>query len=98
MPPERCGVAGRGFLEKSQNRPLGMESNCLRLISSHNNQQGVTMRTTSDPKPNNLKVRLNDNAFSFLKRKSKDNGESVSDYIRTLLEKEMVEEMKANGR
>ena len=98
MPPERCGVAGQGFLGTPQNRPLGMESNCLRLISSHNNQQGVTMRTTSDPKPNNLKVRLNDDTFSFLKRKSKDSGESMSDYIRGLIEKEMAEEMKANGR
>lgn len=56
------------------------------------------MRTTSDPKPNNLKVRLNDDTFSFLKRKSKDSGESMSDYIRGLIEKEMAEEMKANGR
>lgn len=56
------------------------------------------MRTTSDPKPNNLKVRLNDNTFSFLKRISRDSGESMSDYIRGLLEKEMSEEMRAKGR
>lgn len=56
------------------------------------------MRTTSDPKPNNLKVRLNDNTFSFLKRKSKNSGESMSDHIRGLLEKEMAEEINAKCR
>lgn len=56
------------------------------------------MKTTSDPKPNNLKVRLNDNYWAFLKRKSSKNGESMSDYIRGLIEKEMAEEMKARGR
>lgn len=56
------------------------------------------MRTTSDPKPNNLKVRLNDTTFSFLKQKSKDSGESMSDHIRALLEKEMAEEMRERGR
>lgn len=56
------------------------------------------MRTTSDPKPNNLKVRLNEATFSFLKRISRDSGETMSDHIRTLLEKEMSEEMKAKRR
>lgn len=56
------------------------------------------MRTTSDPKPNNLKVRLNDTAFSFLKRISRHNGETISDHIRGLIEKEMSEEMKAKRR
>lgn len=56
------------------------------------------MKTTSDPKPNNLKVRLNDNYWAFLKRKSSNNGESISDYIRGLIEKEIAEEMKARGR
>lgn len=56
------------------------------------------MRTTSDPKPNNLKVRLNDTTFSFLKRKSRDTGESISDHIRGLIEQEMAEEIKAKRR
>lgn len=56
------------------------------------------MKTTSDPKPNNLKVRLNDNYWAFLKRKSSNKEESISDYIRGLIEKEMAEEIKAKRR
>lgn len=56
------------------------------------------MKTTSDPKPNNLKVRLNDNYWAFLKRKSNNSGESMSDHIRGLIEKEMSEEMKEKHR
>lgn len=56
------------------------------------------MKTTSDPKPNNLKVRLNDNCWAFLKRKSSNNGESISDYIRRLIEKEMAEEINTRRR
>lgn len=56
------------------------------------------MRTTSDPKPNNLKVRLNDDMFSFLGNKSSKNNETMSEHIRGLVEKEMAEERKADCR
>lgn len=56
------------------------------------------MRTTSDPKPNNLKVRLNDDDFSYLKRKSDENTESMSDHIRRLIAKERAEEISSTHK
>lgn len=53
------------------------------------------MRTTSDPKPNNLKVRLNDTMFSFLESKSSESGETMSDHIRWLIERDMEADRRA---
>lgn len=47
------------------------------------------MRTTSDPKPNNLKVRLNDDMFSYLSSASERLDISVSEYIRELIVQDM---------
>lgn len=47
------------------------------------------MRTTSDPKPNNLKVRLNDDMSEYLERKSTKKGISMSEYIRELIRQDM---------
>ena len=53
------------------------------------------MRTTSDPKLNNLKVRLNNDMLAFLENKSSKNKETISDHIRWLIEKEMEEDRKS---
>lgn len=47
------------------------------------------MRTTSDPKPNNLKVRLNDDMTEYLQRQSAKRGLSMSEYVRELIEQDM---------
>lgn len=100
--PDGCsrttaGRPGQGFLGMPDPALLDPPSCRVIFIKSHAIGE-EPMRTTSDPKPNNLKVRLNDNTFSFLKRKSKDSGESMSDHIRGLLEKEMAEEINAKYR
>lgn len=48
------------------------------------------MRTTSDPKPNNLKVRLNDNMFLYLEKASAESGASMSEYVRLLIAQDMA--------
>lgn len=48
------------------------------------------MRTTSDPKPNNLKVRLNDDMFAYLDNVSAKSNTSMSEYVRLLIAQDMA--------
>lgn len=49
------------------------------------------MRTTNDKKDNSLRIRLNDQMYSHLINMSGRRGQSVSDYIRDLIVKDIRE-------
>lgn len=48
------------------------------------------MRTTSDKKTDSIRVRLNDEMRSFVERKSKTTGKSISDIFRDYVAKDML--------
>lgn len=52
------------------------------------------MRTTDDKKDYNLRIRLNDRMYEHLAKESGRRGESVSAYIRTLIDKDILEAKK----
>lgn len=47
------------------------------------------MRTTNDKKDYNLRIRLNDRMYSHLVRESQKNDESISGYIRDLIDRDI---------
>lgn len=47
------------------------------------------MRTTSDPKNETIKLRINDDMKSYVDKSSVRQGVSVSEYIRELISREM---------
>lgn len=49
------------------------------------------MRTTNDKKDYNLRIRLNDRMYRHLERMSGKRGESLSGYIRDLIDKDIRE-------
>lgn len=48
------------------------------------------MRTTSDMKDKDLRVRLNREMFKYIRDRAKLNGMSASEYMRVLIERDMV--------
>ena len=47
------------------------------------------MRTSSDPKENTIKLRLNDEMRKYIEKKSKKQDISMSEYIRKLIENDI---------
>lgn len=47
------------------------------------------MRTTSDPKNEKIKLRLNDDMKSHIEKHSRQEGISLSEYIRELIRQDM---------
>lgn len=47
------------------------------------------MRTTSDPKNEKLKLRLNEDMKSHIEKNSRQDGISISEYIRELIRQDM---------
>lgn len=47
------------------------------------------MRTTNDKKDYNLRIRLNDRMYSYLVRESEKREESISGYIRELIDRDI---------
>lgn len=48
------------------------------------------MRTTSDPKNEKIKLRLNADMKTHVDKQSKEKGISVSEYIRELIRQDMI--------
>lgn len=48
------------------------------------------MRTTTDKKENIIRIRLNDDMYSYLTRKSERNNSNISEYIRELIRRDMA--------
>lgn len=46
-------------------------------------------RPTTDPKPNRVIVRLNDDMVEWIKKKSESTGKTISQLIRDMFEREM---------
>lgn len=55
-------------------------------------------RTTSDPKPNNIKVRMNDDMFQYVAESAKKFDMTVSEYMRHIVRKDMQERLPDDGR
>lgn len=53
-------------------------------------------RTTSDPKPNNIKVRINDDMFQYVVESAKKFDMTVSEYMRHIIWKDMAN--KSTGK
>lgn len=47
------------------------------------------MRTTSDPKNEKIKLRLNEDMKSHIEKRSRQEGVSLSEYIRDLIRQDM---------
>lgn len=47
------------------------------------------MRTSSDPKENTIKLRLNDEMRKYIEKRSKNQDISMSEYIRKLIENDI---------
>lgn len=52
------------------------------------------MRTTSDKKDYNLRIRLNDRMYEHLNKMSSKKGTSFSGYVRELIDKDIKEQNK----
>ena len=48
------------------------------------------MRTTNDKKDYNLRIRLNDRMYEHLAKESGKRGESLSQYVRELIDKDIA--------
>ena len=53
------------------------------------------MRTTNDKKDYNLRIRLNDRMYEHLAKEASKCGESISHYVRELIDRDIAE--KRNG-
>ena len=49
------------------------------------------MRTTFDKKDNSLRIRLNDQMYKHLVEMSEKRNQSISDYIRDMISKDILE-------
>lgn len=47
------------------------------------------MRMSTDPKENTIKLRINDDMRNYIEKSSKRKGNSISEYVRELIEKDM---------
>jgi predicted DNA-binding protein len=47
------------------------------------------MRTTNDKKDNVIRIRLNDEMYDYLIKRSKITGNTVSDVVRLIIQKDM---------
>ncbi len=47
------------------------------------------MRMSTDPKENTIKLRINDDMRNYIEKASKRKGNSISEYVRELIEKDM---------
>lgn len=56
---------------------------------SHNKEQQYFMRTTSDPKNEKIKLRLNEDLKNHVQRHANREGVSLSEYIRELIRQDM---------
>lgn len=51
------------------------------------------MRTTEDPKENTIRVRVNDEMREYLKTRANANRETVSEYVRQVLLRDMHDKL-----
>ena len=49
------------------------------------------MRTTNDKKDNSLRIRLNDRMYEHLVKMSQRRNQSISDYIRDMISKDIAD-------
>lgn len=52
------------------------------------------MRTTTDPKSEKIKLRLNEDMKNHVDKSASDKGMSVSEYIRELIRQDMMNEKR----
>jgi len=53
-------------------------------------RKNTNMNTTSDPKEHTIRVRLNDEMYDHVLRKSA--GRTISDYIRSIIQRDIYQE------
>lgn len=56
------------------------------------------MRVSNDKKDNSIRVRVSDKEMEYVAKMSKKNNISVSQYIRNMIEKEIVEDGRSSTR